>query len=152
MEFIDFDIVRLLLDKGANPNEKVQIYGNITVWALFLLSCFENKEVSTFQVKETWFKAAELMIRNGADRKLKLETTRRERVGKDSDPESTALLKTAKYERRVAWEGVNEVNVPVELTAVDILKEVFGDGKIAEIEAILPERTYWSVWNLLPWN
>ena len=28
--FIVFDIVRLLLDYGANPNKKVLIYGNIT--------------------------------------------------------------------------------------------------------------------------
>ena len=152
VEFIDFDMVRLLLDHGANPNEKVSIYGDITVWALFLLLCYENKDIGNLQVKDTWFKAAELMVRKGADRKLKLETTRRETIGKDSDAESTALLKTAKYERRVARGGAIEVDVPVELTAVDILKEVFGDGKIAEIEAIVPERTNWSVWNLFSWN
>ena len=151
VEFIDFDMVRLLLDRGADPNEKVSIYGNITVWALFLLSCYENKDIQNHQVKDTWFKAAELMIRKGADRKLKLETTRRERFGKDSDQESM-LLKTAKYERRVVRGGAIEVDVPVELTAVDIVKEVFGDGKIAEIEAIVPERQNWSVWNLFGWT
>ena len=153
VEFIDFDMVRLLLDHGADPNEKVSIYGNITIWALFLLLCYENRDMRNLQVKDTWFKAAELMIRKGADRKLKLETTRRETIGKDSDAESTALLKTAKYERRVVrGGGAIEVDVPVELTAVDILKEVFGDGKIAEIEAIVPERTSWSVWNLFGWT
>ena len=145
-------MVRLLLNNGANPNEKVSVYGNITVWALFLLLCYENKHIGNLQVKDTWFKAAERMIRKGADRKLKLETTRRETIGKDSDAESTRLLKTAKYERRVARRGAIEVDVPVELTAVDILKEDFGDGKIAEIEAIVPERTNWSVWNLFSWT
>ena len=151
-EFIDFDMVRLLLDKGANPNEKVSIYGNMTVWALFLLSCYERKGTKDLQVKETWFKAAELMIRKGADRNLKLETVRREIYKQDSDAESKRVLKTAKYERRVARGGAIEVDVRVEITAVAILKEVFGDGKIAEIEAIVPEKTSWSVWNLLSWT
>ena len=147
VEFIDFDMVRLLLNKGANPNEKVSIYGNITVWALFLLSCYEKKDIQNLQVKETWFKAAELMIRNGADRNLKLETTRREVFANDSKMD----LKTAKYEKKVT-RGLTEVDVPVELTAVSILKEIFGNDKIAEIEAIVPEATSWSVWNWIPWT
>ena len=151
VEFIDFDMVRLLLDRGANPNQKVPIYGNITVWALFLLSCYEKKDIENLQVKDTWFKAAELMIRKGADKKLKLETTRRETFANDPKAETAAPLKTAKYRRVVTRGGVIEVDVPVELTAVSILREIFGDGKIAEIEAIVPEGTSWSVWNLVPW-
>ena len=147
MEFIDFDMVRLLLDKGANPNEKVPIYDNVTVWALFLLSCYEKKDIQNLQVKGTWFKAAELMIRKGADRKLKLETTRQERLTNDSNAE----LKTAKYED-IVTRGLTEIDVPVELTAVSILREIFGDDKIAEIEAIVPEGTSWSVWNWIPWT
>ncbi len=152
VEFIDFDMVRLLLDTGANPNERVSIYGNITVWALFLLSCYEKKDSQKSQTKEIWFKVAELMVRKGADRKLKLETTRREKVGKNSEAETAELMKTAKYRRLVTRGGTIEVDVPVELTAVSILREIFGDGKIAEIEAIVPEGTSWSVWNLIPWS
>ena len=149
MEFIDFDVVRLLLDKGANPNEKVAIYGNITVWALFLLSCYEKKDIKNSQAKETWFKAAELMIRKGADRKLKLETTRRENLANRSGPET---VKTAKYRKVVTRGGTIAVDIPVELTAVGILREIFGNGKIAEVEAIVPEGMSWSVWNLIPWT
>lgn len=149
IEFIDFDMVRLLLDKGANPNEKVSIYG-ITVWALFLLSCYEKRNTKNSQAKDTWFKAAELMIRKGANRKLKLETTRREFIGNSSD--AATVAKTAKYKKIVTRGGMIEVDVPVELTAVSILTEIFGDGKIAEIEAIVPEGPTWSIWNLLPWT
>lgn len=152
VEFIDFDMVSLLLDKGANPNEKVSIYGNITVWGLFLLSCYEKKNIQDVQAKETWFRAAELMVRKGADRKLKLETTRREVIGGGANTEHWSVAKTAKYKKVVARGGTMEMDVPVELTAVTILSEVFGDGKIAEIEAIIPEGTVWSVWNLLPWT
>jgi len=150
IEFIDFDMVRLLLDKGSNPNKKVSIYGNITVWALFLLSCYEKKDTKNSQAKDTWFKAAELMIRKGADRKLKLETTSREIIGNRSD--ASTLAKTAKYKKVVTRGGMIEVDVPVELAAVSILAEIFGEGKIAEIEAIVPEGSNWSVWNLLPWT
>ena len=45
-----------------------------------------------------------------------------------------------------------EVDIPVELTAVSMLREIFGDGKIAEIEAIVPEKTARTVWNLISWN
>ena len=88
------------------------------------------------------------MIRKGADRKLKLETTRREKIGAETD----ALRKTAKYQRVVTRGGMIEVDIPVELTAVSILREIFGDGKIAEIEAIVPEKTAWTVWSLISWN
>lgn len=152
VESIDFDMVRMLLEKGANPNEKVSIYGNITVWALFLLSCYEKKDIKDSQAKDTWFKAAELMIRKGADRKLKLETTRREKIANNSETETTTLMKTAKYRRVVTRGGMIEVDVLVELTVVGILQEIFGEGKIAEIEAIVPETTSWSVWNLIPWT
>ena len=152
VEFVDFDMVRWLLDKGAKPNEKVSIYGNITVWALFLLSCYEKKDIPNAQAKEIWFKVAELMIRKGADRKLKLETTRREKVAINSEAERTELMKTAKYKTSVGRGGVIEKDVLVVLTAVSILREIFGDGKIAEVEAIEPEVTSWSVWNWIHWT
>ena len=151
VEFVDFDMVRMLLDKGANPNEKVSIYGNITVWALFLLSCYEKKEIQNAQAKKKWFTVAELMIRKGADRELKLETTRREKLAINSEAESTEVRKTAKYRTLVTRGGMTEVNVLEELTAVSILRAIFGDGKIAEIEAIEPEVTSWSVWNWTSW-
>ena len=150
IEFIDFDMVRMLLDKGASPNEKVSNYGNITVWGLFLLSCYEKKAIQNIQAKETWFKAAEMMIRKGADKRLKLATTRRETI-KNGPEIDSAPLKTAKYRRVVTRGTMIEVDVSVELTTIGILTDVFGDGKIAEIEAIVPEGRNWSLWSVLPW-
>lgn len=152
VEFVDFDMVCLLLDKGAKPNEKVSIYGNITVWAHFLLSCYEKKDIQNVEAKETWFKVAELMIRKGADRKLKLETTRREKVVISSEVERSELMKTAKYGTLVSRGGMVDMDVLVVLTAVGILREIFGDGTMAEIEAIEPEVTSWSVWNWIHWT
>lgn len=152
VEFVDFDMVCLLVDKGAKPTEKFSIYGNITVWALFLLSCYEKKDIQNVEAKETWFKVAELMIRKGADRKLKLETTRREKVVISSEAERSELMKTAKYRTSVSRGGMVDMDVLVVLTAVGILREIFGDGKMAEIEAIEPEVTSWSVWNWIHWT
>ena len=60
-------------------------------------------------------------------------------------------MKTAKYRRVVTKGGMIEVDVPVGLSALGILREVFGDGKMAEIEAIVPEGGSWSVWDILHW-
>lgn len=153
VEFVDFDMVCLLLDKGAKPNEKVSVYGNITVWALFLLSCYEKKDTQNVEAKDIWFKVAELMIRKGADRKLKLETTRREKVVISSEAERSELMKTAKYRTSVSrGGGMVEKDTLVVLTAVGILREIFGDSKMAEVEAIEPEVTGWSVWNWIHWT
>ena len=150
VEFIDFEMVRMLLGKGADPNQRVHIYGNVTIWALFLLTCYEKKDIADAQTRGTWFQAAELMIRKGADRKLRLETTRRETIRGGSGSEAQA--KTAKYKRVVQKGGMVEVDVPVDLTAMDIMEEVFGSDKMGEIEAIVTETRSWSVWNLLPWS
>ena len=151
VEFIDFEMVRLLLENGANPNEKVSIYGNITVWGLFLLHCFERKSASDAQTQGTWFQAAEMMIRRGADRQLKLETVRKELV--DSDTMKSGPLVTAKYKRTLAkGGGYVEVQTPVELTALNIMGEVFGSDKLGEIEAIVPDRQSWSIWKAIGWS
>ena len=154
IDHIDFEMVQMLLGKSADPNQKVNIYNNLIVWGLFLLSCYEMKDnvsVTRYGAKDTWFKAAEMMIRKGADRKLKLETTRREKVAIGSEGEAV-LSKTAKHRKVVTQGGMVEMDVPIEINAISMLTEVFGDGKIAEIEAIVPEEGHWSWWSLMPWR
>lgn len=101
VEHIDFKMVEMLLERGADPKEKVSIYGNVTVWALFLLSCYERRNTSESKTKETWYQAARMMITKGAKRGLKLETTHKESVTIGSELEMTHA-KTAKYKRPVA--------------------------------------------------
>ena len=153
VEYIDFDMVRILLDKGANPNEKVSIYGGISIWGLFLLSCYERKSSSGTRTQGTWFQAAEMMIRKGANRQLKLETTRTETISSGSESQAPQL-KTAKYKRSVALarEGKIQVEVPVELTAMGILQDIFGKDKINELNAIVPDTSSWNFWSLLGWR
>ena len=148
VEYIDFDMVRVLLDKGAYPNQKVSIFGGISIWGLFLLSCYEKQSFSDTQTQKTWSQAAEIMIRKGADRQLRLETTRTERV-KSPAP----YFKTAKYKRNLALAGKDKstVEIPVELTAMGILQDIFGEDKVNELNAIVPEASSWSFWSLLGW-
>lgn len=153
VEYIDFKMVEMLLDKGADPNEKVSIYGGVTVWALFLLSCYERRDTCEPNTKETWFKAARMMITKGAKRELKLETTRKEIFTMGSESEKT-YAKTAKYGRAVAKGGTRtiELDVPEELTAMKILDKIFAESTIDELNAIAAETRNWSVWNMVGWT
>lgn len=65
---IDIDMVRLLLEHGADPNQKVYLNEDRSVWVLFLLSCYESAlrdEVST-PLRLVWYRVSELLILNGA--------------------------------------------------------------------------------------
>nr|CDP31069.1 Putative protein of unknown function [Podospora anserina S mat+] len=62
---IDIEMVQLLLDRGANPNQQVHLNEGRTVWALFLVSCYEStlRNEATKLLKEVWFRVCKLMIR-----------------------------------------------------------------------------------------
>ncbi|KAK4149730.1 hypothetical protein C8A00DRAFT_37680 [Chaetomidium leptoderma] len=68
---IDLDMVRLLLERGANPNQPVHLNDGKTVWALFLLACLgaaERVEEAASPVpREVLYRACELLIRHGAE-------------------------------------------------------------------------------------
>lgn len=65
---ISVELVRLLLEAGADPNQKVYLNGDRSVWALFLISCDESIKREEFNEvsREAWGWASELMIENGA--------------------------------------------------------------------------------------
>ena len=66
---VDYDTVNLLLERGADPNQEVRVYGDVTVWALFLQEMFalksENKSVS-FDQMEIWFQVSAILVKHGA--------------------------------------------------------------------------------------
>ena len=149
VEYIDFKMVDMLLNRGADANQKVSIYDGITVWGLFLLSCYERKGVADPQTQNTWYQAAEVMIRKGADRGLKLETTRKENITKGDGSQGTKGI-TAKYKRPVTYGSsitTIQIDVPVVYSASEILKELFG-GRADELNAIISENRGWSIWDM----
>jgi hypothetical protein len=68
---IDIDMVQLLLENGANPNQEVHLNDGRTVWALFLLSSYESTQrgETTPALKNAWYRVSELMISHGAKEK-----------------------------------------------------------------------------------
>lgn len=65
---ISIELVGLLLEAGADPNQRVFLNDDRSVWALFLISCAESmrrKEVNEASIT-AWKRASELMIEHGA--------------------------------------------------------------------------------------
>ncbi|KAH6900584.1 hypothetical protein B0T10DRAFT_600858 [Thelonectria olida] len=67
---IDLDMVRVLLEYGANHNQTVHSHEDRTVWALFLIFCWEsvNRGEATETSKRAWYEASEMLIERGARR------------------------------------------------------------------------------------
>jgi hypothetical protein len=93
---VDVDMVRLLLEYGADPNQPVYLNGGKTVWELFLISCHENKFTNpsgltkpttgalptsstsyagsvSASLIEAWYLACELLISHGAQSNCHLD-------------------------------------------------------------------------------
>lgn len=66
---VDADMVRLLLDHGADPNQKVHLNEGRTVWQLFLLSCYEaaRRGQSSPSLIAVWSRVSEQLITEGAE-------------------------------------------------------------------------------------
>ncbi|VUC24312.1 unnamed protein product [Clonostachys rosea] len=64
------EIVSLLLNLGAKPNQVVYSHEDRTVWALFLISCWESSKRGevTEVSKKAWYEVSQMMIKHGASR------------------------------------------------------------------------------------
>lgn len=67
----DFGMVCALVEKGADVNKKVYIYGNKTVWNLFLEQCYnggvQSSPVPSEEDSMEFFSIVEHLIQRGAD-------------------------------------------------------------------------------------
>ncbi|KAF2632143.1 hypothetical protein BU25DRAFT_406659 [Macroventuria anomochaeta] len=58
---VDVDMITILLEYGANPNQPVYLNNKETVWGLFLISINEAGPINTSaSLKESWLQACEL--------------------------------------------------------------------------------------------
>lgn len=67
---VDIQAVKMLLEHGANPNEKVYLYPGPsgkaqTVWTLFLIYCFSNRGRVPPGETQAWYRTTELLISSG---------------------------------------------------------------------------------------
>jgi hypothetical protein len=78
---LSVEMVRLLLERGANPNQPVHLNGSTSVWVLFLISMHESvirAEAGTSGTKvspnlaNAWYQACELLIQYGARKETTL--------------------------------------------------------------------------------
>ncbi|KAI1283986.1 hypothetical protein F5Y07DRAFT_96079 [Xylaria sp. FL0933] len=72
---VDVDMVELLLERGANPNQPVHLNNGTSVWGLFLLSVYESHELHSTSLgfayqslNKAWYQACFALIRAGARR------------------------------------------------------------------------------------
>lgn len=67
----DADMVRLLLERGANPNQKIYIYDQSSAWELFLKEMYYNADKSFPLDRNEWYELVRELVRmlilKGAD-------------------------------------------------------------------------------------
>lgn len=145
---IDAQLVEALLSRGADPNQKIHIYGGMTVWCLFLsfsLTDHDPLRPSTRSKTEpnAQLRAIEALIEHGADQKVVIPNLR---VGQDIGKKQ----QTARYKRDV-------VVIHEDPKIDEILKRSFGSAEAARLVARMEEvasrkRDEGSVfWKMLRW-
>jgi len=127
---IDIDMVRLLLEHGADPNQKVHLNDGRTVWVLFLLSCYEmaQRGEASAPLRAVWSRVSELLVVNGADPGAWIESEDTHRVA----------------------------SFPV-MTVPGLLESIFGEDEAQRLQALASDRrakhqghrwysSWWPVW------
>jgi hypothetical protein len=83
---VSTDMVQLLLEHGTDPNQAIYLNDGRTIWASFLLSCYETsfsgtdgppiqKTTVSLNLLAAWYKACELLVEYGARTDCVLERT-----------------------------------------------------------------------------
>lgn len=122
-EPVDPEMVQILLDRGANPNQKIRIYDNKTTWELFLRWFYERAAADSNMSREALFTVFESLIEHGADPYLEIQTVK---AGK--------ALKTIRYGRTVAPEELVLMKVP------DMLRTIFPYDQVKQLEELMERK------------
>lgn len=121
---IDLELVKPLLENGAEPNRKIRIYQDRSAWLIFLLSCRKNWDGWSRPTKECVFSVIQLLLRHGADPIISIPP-----VFKASEPNA----EMARYKGRVVLERVKYQTYP---TALDLFDELFDSAGSLELRTI----------------
>jgi len=141
---VDVEMVSLLLSKGADPNQIVDIYNECSVWHIFLVSCCENADQAPSLLKNAWYKAMELLIEHGADPKIQCAVPAGRKV---TAPRAVPL--SGPFSSR---ENLYEHRL---LTVPEVLQKIFTPGKATRLDEKIAEvlaRKKWIFWKLIGWT
>lgn len=120
------EMVNLLLDRGADPNE---MDGNETIWARYLVSLYTLATISEshfYKQTKNWFEVTKLLLINGASHHITCSIT--------VNPEKLA-------ERVDLRKGTSKVTGMY--SAIDVIRLVFGGDSgydVAEFEDMLEQQ------------
>jgi ankyrin repeat protein len=70
----DIDMVRLLLEQSADPNQSIYIYDRQTVWSLFLHQCY-NTTTRGNPHQSNMYELFQVLIEGGANPNISFKTT-----------------------------------------------------------------------------
>ena len=121
------EMLKLLLDGGADPNE---MHGSQTIWARFLLSMYMFATIPESQFhKQTqrWFEVTKLLLKHGASP----QTT------------CTITVQTGKLANRVNLKKQENSKVTGMYSALDVIRLIFGGDTrydVTELEDLLVEQ------------
>jgi Arc/MetJ family transcription regulator len=131
---IDAGIARLLLDRGADPNQKVRFYDNRTVWELFLVSCYRNREkleLGPWQAEA--YQVSSMLICSGANPSINCNVN-----DYVVDGTKWRQFKTCQY---------------IEIHSISsILAASFDQDQYSRLETLLTSKRQWAIWKWLGWS
>jgi hypothetical protein len=110
---IHINMIDLLLEKGADPNQAVHLYDGETIWCLFLISVHRYYHTSdaTARLRNAWFRACRALTKAGAkfDCTFVSENFKGEEapklLGNDFGTEKVAILEEEMEEYRRAQDS-----------------------------------------------
>ncbi|KUJ09979.1 uncharacterized protein LY89DRAFT_689860 [Mollisia scopiformis] len=113
---LDPRMVCLLLEYGSDPNQRVEIYSEGTIWRLFIIGCDAQKRgpVRSSTQIDMWYEIIELMIDHGANPDANVQTV------KDHD-------------------GYDDQKRVVMMTIQPMLESIFGTDRAARLASRMKE-------------
>lgn len=119
-------MVRLLLEKGANPNQSIYIYGRETVWGLFLQQCY-NTPIRGSSQQSNMGELLQVLIEGGANPNISFKNN-----FLDLGP-----AVRSNTDREI-------------VTISDVLNRTLRESEIARLDALLSEKrqSRFSIWKL----
>ena len=123
---IDIPTIRLLLSYGADPNQRISIYENQSVWGLFLGMCYASADRASPHVKATIWEAFEILIHSGANINVRITLPHKAKFHN--------VGTTSRYKQDVLAEKEQRV-----LTIYDVVNTLFGEHQLPLLTSLIAE-------------